>query len=373
MSSTLPSPAEHSASVASTSSHRRPEPSPADPGAAAGRSPVREVLANRWLQVFAIIWAAAVAYILLSDRSVLPQSDQEPLAYFSGIAGAAASLALLFRLARGTTPIGVGHGPTFRNARMETAGLLAWMALVVAVGSLFDIRTHIAFVGLSEGAQSIWDGEDARSTLLWAAYNFLALAVLPFLFFRYHLGYNAASMLLRFPRPAVWGPYFLVIGVLGFVFAITPAFTQIPWTAQLATLLLFTVGSFLPIMIVTQSLLTPRLATLAGSWVTGAVVSAVAYGALNITEAILVWGSPQQITRSIGSPLPGILMLLVLGGLVLLLSAGRSSSPGAGSGPATACEEPGRVGTPTTGGLIWYGSTQSPRALHDLGRRLSLD
>jgi hypothetical protein len=42
---------------------------------------------------------------------------------------------------------------------------------------------------------------------------------------------------------------------------------------------LFTLGSFLPIMITTQSLLTPRLSVLARSWVTGSVLSALAYGA----------------------------------------------------------------------------------------------
>lgn len=277
----------------------------AAPPAGAHRRPARELWTNHWLQGFLAVWASAVAYILLADRSVLPLSDQEPLAYFSGIAGAAVSLAVLFRLCRGSAPHGpdpaTGQvvGPVARDARRESAGLLAWMALVVAVGSLFDLRTHIAFVGLSEGAQTIWDGESARSTLAWAGYNVCLLAAAPYLWFRYRLGYSAASMLLRFPRPRVLVPYFLVIGTLGFVFAITPEFVEVPLTGHLVTLGLFTVGSFLPIMIVTQSLLTPRLAQLSGSWVTGAVLSALVYGALNITEAILAFGTPAQLLLSL--------------------------------------------------------------------------
>jgi hypothetical protein len=230
-------------------------------------APFRELVTNPWLQGFLAAWAAGVAYIASADRSVLPLSDQEPLGYFTGVLGAAASLAVLFRLARGTAPVDRRSGPAFRDARRETAGLLLWMALVLALGSALDIRTHIAFVGLSEGAQELWAGETARSTLRWAAYNMVGLAVLPYLFFRYRLGYTNDSMLLRFPRPKVWGPYFLVIGTLGFVFAITPEYGSTPLSAHLLTLLLFTAGSFLPIMITTQSLLAPRLAhvTAAGS------------------------------------------------------------------------------------------------------------
>jgi hypothetical protein len=284
--------------AAATAPPARPPglPAPAGPRTP---SPLRELWANRWLQGFLVVWAAAVAYIALADRSVLPLSDQEPWAYFSGVLGAAASLAVLFRLARGTAPVDSRNGPAFRDPARETAGLLVWMALVLAVGSLLDIRTHIAFVGLAEGPQEMWAGETARSTLVWAAYNFVGLAVLPYLFFRYRLGYTPASMLLRFPRPRIWLPYFLVIGTLGFVFAITPEYTSTPLSAHLLTLVLFTVGSFLPIMITTQSLLTPRLAHLTGSWVTGAVLSAIAYAALNVTEAFLAWGTGAQVLLSL--------------------------------------------------------------------------
>ena len=273
--------------------------------ATTSRRPARELWTSPWVLGFLAVWALAAAYILLTDRSVLPLSDQEPAGYFSGIAGGTLTMFVLFRLTRGTAPVGpdpaTGRvvGPVARDARRETAGLLAWMALVVAAGSLFDIRTHLAFVGLSEGAQTIWDGQTARTTLAWASWNFVGLAVAPFLFFRYRLGYSADDMLLRFPRPRVFVPYFVVVGTLGFVFALTPEFSDVPLSGHLLTLLLFTVGSFLPIMIVTQSLLTPRLAQLAGSWVTGAVLSALVYAALNITEAILAFGTTAQVLLSL--------------------------------------------------------------------------
>jgi hypothetical protein len=262
-------------------------------------SPVRELLTSRWLLGFLAAWAVAASWIVTGDRGVLPQSEQEPAGYFSGIAGATISITLLMWLARNTRPIDVREGPRFHNPRAETVGLLAWMSLVVGVGSLLDIRTHIAFVGLGDGSREIWDAQTPTSTLVWVAYNFVALAVVPYLFFRYRLGYDNASMLLRFPRGRVWVPYFAVIGALGFLPAVTSDYFSTPMTAHLLTAVLFTLGSFLPIMITTQSLLTPRLATLAGSWVTGAVWSALVYAALNITEIFLAWGSFDEALLSL--------------------------------------------------------------------------
>lgn len=269
------------------------------PGRTARTSPVRELVTNRWLLLLLGVWALAAAYIALADRSVLPQSEQEPFGYFTGIAGATVSVLLLLRLARGTEPVDARSGPVFTDARRETVGLLLWMALVVGVGAVVGVRTHIAFVGLGDGSRELWSGETAASTLVWAAYNFVALAVVPFAFFRYRLGYDARSMLLRFPRPRVWVPYFVVIGTLGFVPAATQDYWTTPLPAHLLTLVLFTAGSFLPIMITTQALLAPRLATLTGSWVTGAVASAVVYAALNATEAFLAWGSVDQVLLSL--------------------------------------------------------------------------
>jgi hypothetical protein len=140
---------------------------------------------------------AATVYILTTDRSVLPLSDQEPIGYFAGIVGGVAGIAVLFFLARRRAPPDHRNAPDFANPGKETAGLLAWIAAVLAIGSVFDIRTHIAFVGLAPGAQAVWDRQTPATTLTWAIFNFVALAVLPYLFFRYRLGYRQDSMLLR--------------------------------------------------------------------------------------------------------------------------------------------------------------------------------
>jgi hypothetical protein len=235
----------------------------------------------------------------MADRSVLPLSDQEPIGYFTGFIAGFAFLAVLFPLARDRAPIDHRNAPDFRNPGKETAGLLAWMAAVLAVGSVFDIRTHIAFIGLNPGAQTVWDQQTPATTLTWAIFNFVTLAVLPYLFFRYRLGYRPDSMLLRFDRPKVWVPYFLLVGLPPIFIVATPEFYTTSVVGHALTLVLFTLGAFVPIMITTQSLLAPRLAVLARSWVTGSVLSALAYAALNITEAFLDWGSPAQFALSL--------------------------------------------------------------------------
>ncbi|WP_431924629.1 hypothetical protein [Nonomuraea jabiensis] len=260
---------------------------------------VRDLFTNRWLLLFLAAWVTATVYIFTTDRSVLPLSDQEPIGYFSGIAGAVVSLTVLLLLARRRPPLDHRNAPGFRNPGKETAGLLAWMAAVLAVGSVFGIRTHIAFVGLAPGAHAVWDRQTPATTLTWAIFNFVTLAVLPYWFFRYRLGYRPDSMLLRFDRPKVWAPYFILVGLPPILFTATPEYYTTSIAGHALTLVLFTLGSFLPIMITTQSLLTPRLSVLARSWVTGSVLSALAYGALNITEAFLAWHSPAQAALSL--------------------------------------------------------------------------
>ncbi|MBO3744997.1 hypothetical protein J5X84_02880 [Streptosporangiaceae bacterium NEAU-GS5] len=260
---------------------------------------VRELFTNRWLLLFLAVWAVATVHIFTTDRSVLPLSDQEPIGYFSGIAGGVVTLALLLLLARRQAPLDHRNAPDFRNPGTESAGLLAWMAAVLAVGSVFGIRTHIAFVGLAPGAQAVWDRQTPATTLTWAIFNFVTLAVLPYCFFRYRLGYRPDSMLLRFGRPKVWVPFFILAGLPPILFVATPEYYTTSVAGHALTLVLFTLGSFLPIMITTQSLLAPRLSVLARSWVTGSVLTALAYGALNITEAFLAWDSLAQVALSL--------------------------------------------------------------------------
>src|SRR5690606_1020680 len=99
----------------------------------------------------------------------------------------------------------------------------------------FGISTHLAFVGLSPGAQAIWDEQTVTSTLVWCAYNAVLLGAVPYVVFRHVLGYDAASLLLRFQRARVWVPYFVVIGLVSYLPVVTPAYWTTSAAGHLAT------------------------------------------------------------------------------------------------------------------------------------------
>lgn len=269
-----------------------------DPAATAHR-PARELLTSPWTLGFAAVWLTATAWILLTDRSVLPLSDQDPLWYFSGALFAVVALAVLFRLAGDRPVVDHRHGPTFRRPGLELGGTLLWCGLVLVVGARFGISTHLAFVGLSPGAQAIWDEQTATTTLVWCAYNAVLLGAVPYLVFRYVLRYDADSLLLRFGRPRVWAPYFLVVGLLGYLPVVTPAYWTTSAAGHLATVVLFTLGSFLPIMVTTQSIVAPRIAVLTRSWPAATVLTGLVYALLNVTEAFLAWDTPAQVALSL--------------------------------------------------------------------------
>lgn len=161
------------------------------------------------------------------------------------------------------------------------------------------MRTHIAFVALDEGTRFIWGQQTPGSVVLWVGYNFVVYAVVPFLVFSRLRGYSLASMLLRFPRPRVWVPFAVVVGLLGFLPVVSPDYWATPISAHLLTLGLMTIGTFIPVMILTQSLIAPRLAVVFRSWVTGAVLAGLVYALFNANEFFLEWGSSSEILLSL--------------------------------------------------------------------------
>jgi hypothetical protein len=260
----------------------------------------RDLWSNPCLLAFALVWLAASAYILFfADLSVLHHGNQEPAGYFAGEFATLLVVGVMLFLARGTRP--VDHTSDLGIARpgLETLALVAYMLVMMGVGSILGVRTHIAFVALDEGTRSIWGQQTPGSVLLWVGYNFVAYAVLPFLVFSRLRGYSLASMLLRFPRPRVWVPFAVVVGLLGFLPVVSPDYWTTPISAHLLTLGLMTVGTIMPVMILTQSLIAPRLAIISRSWVTGAVLAGLVYALFNANEFFLQWGSASEIILSL--------------------------------------------------------------------------
>ncbi len=252
----------------------------------------------------ATVWLTASAYLLFfADLSGLRYGNQEPVTYLLGQLGVLPFIALIVFMARRTGLKPIDHtsdlGLTRTRATLETVWLLAYMFVTMGFGMAFNLHTHIHFGAFADGTQSILGQEAVGSSLLWMGYNALVYAVLPLAFFIGVRGYSARELLLGFPKPRVFFPFAVVAGFVGFVPFITPEFWGVPVSGYLLTLVLYSLGTLLPVAIFTQALLAPRLAVLARSWVTGAVLAGIVYMLFNLNEYFTEWGSAQDVGLSL--------------------------------------------------------------------------
>ena len=259
---------------------------------------------NLPLLAAATVWLVASAYLLFSaDLSGLRYGNQEPATYLLGQLGVLPFIGFMLFMARRTGLKPVDHtsdlGLTRTRAALETVWLLAYMFVTMGFGMAFNLHTHIHFGAFADGTQSILGQEAVGSSLLWMGYNALVYAALPLVFFVGVRGYSARELLLGFPKPRVFVPFAVVAGVVGVAPFITSEFWSVSLLGHGLNLVLYGLGTLLPVAIFTQALLAPRLAVLARSWVTGAVLAGLAYMLFNLNEYFLEWSSAQDIGLSL--------------------------------------------------------------------------
>lgn len=200
-------------------------------------------------------------------------------------------IAVLLWLARGHEPVDHRSRLPIRASRAEVVGLLCYIAAILLAGRLMGVGAHIASAGYNSGAAVAWESHTPISILRWVVFNFVAGVVLPLLYFLVWRGDSPKALLLGFPREKKWFVFCLAAGFLGVLGADPGSTFRQPIAAHLLTILIMSLGTFLPIMILFESLLAPRLAILTRSAVTGAVLSGVAYGLYHPFEFFLDWSS----------------------------------------------------------------------------------
>ncbi|CAA9588584.1 MAG: hypothetical protein AVDCRST_MAG86-4151 [uncultured Truepera sp.] len=259
---------------------------------------------NPFLVTATLIWLAATLYLLFfADLTNLRYGNQEPATYLLGQVGVLPFIALMLFLARRTGLKPVDHtselGLSRTSAALETAWLLAYMFATMGLGMALNIHNHIHFGAFADGTQSVLGQEPRVSSILWAGYNLLVYVVLPLAFFSGMRRYSAKELLLSFPKPRVFVPFAVLAGVVGVVPFITSDFWSTPLLGHLLTLLIYSLGTLIPVAVFTQALLAPRLAFLARSWVTGAVLAGVVYMLFNLNEYFVEWGSAPEVGLSL--------------------------------------------------------------------------
>ena len=278
---------------------------------------------NPYLLVATLVWLAATAYLLFAaDLSLLRYGNQEPVSYLTGQLALVPLIVLMVYLGRRAGLKPVDHtsnlGLTRTRAALETTWLLVYMFVTMGLGMAFNIHTHVHFGAFADGTQTILGQGAVTSSLLWVGYNFIAYVVIPLGFFMGLRGYRARELLLRFPAPRVFVPFALVIGLLGFLPFVASEFWDTPLWGHGLTLLIYGLGTLLPVAVFTQALLAPRLAVLARSWVTGAVLAGVAYMLFNLNEYFLEWTSAPEVGLSLVWLLAGDLFYGVVKGISTL-------------------------------------------------------
>ncbi len=242
------------------------------------------------LWLFLAVWAPSWVLLFLDRGRTLP-SAPVPRHFFVGQIVTLIFLGVLLRLSRDRMPVDHRSGLAIRQPLAETVGVVIYLFLILAVGQTLGVRPHIASAGLSGGASVAWGSQTASSVLRWAIFNFVTGVVIPLAYFAGLRRYSVRTLLLGFPAGKKWVFFCAIAGMWG-VFAGDPraTFGQ-PLTGHLLTILLFSLGTFLPILVLFESLLAPRLAILTQSAIAGAVLSGVGYGLYHVSEFYMDWSS----------------------------------------------------------------------------------
>ncbi len=254
---------------------------------------------NRYLAGFSLLWILSWVVILGDAGQSLPHAPPDRLRFLFGELFTGATVLVLIGMTRKKAPVDHRADLGLRDVGAEALGLLLYLALVILVGLSLGLRAHVASVGLNPGTLHAWSLQTPRSLLLWVGYFFTSGVLVPLLFFVGVRRYSWRSLLLGFPEPKKWIPYAVITALLSASAFVRPEFFRLPLRGHALALLVFSLGTFLPVMVLTQSLLAPRLAILTRSWVSGAVLAGVVYGAYHSGEFYFAWDTPARVLVSL--------------------------------------------------------------------------
>jgi hypothetical protein len=206
---------------------------------------------------------------------------------------------------RRTIPDIASRAPARARAALETIGLLAY-AMTGQVGGWFlgpalglrPFSFHLAgtLVGCSTPAS-------AKEAIVWASYNFLVFAAVPYLIFRRR--YSSEALNLRSSNRANDLVVILVVVViesLSELVAFPGIFKLTSHQLLLAaplSFLLFGIGTVLPTMILIYSILLPRYLRLTGSIVVTILLGGATYALMHIVEGWSTFNGPTNTALSL--------------------------------------------------------------------------
>jgi hypothetical protein len=198
------------------------------------------------------------------------------------------------------------RAPSFRQSRTEMGWLVGYAVAVqlIGLGLGHIVGGYAISLHLPGTVFGINAAVAPKVVCAWVAYNFVAYAALPYLYFRAR-GYSNDALSLRSAdrrKDVVLISIVLVLESafeLGFAHNIFGLSGRQLLTGIPLTFVIYMLGTSLPIMIFIYALLLPRYLKLTGSVATTVILGGVTYAALHLFEAWTLWDSATNISLSL--------------------------------------------------------------------------
>jgi hypothetical protein len=279
-------------------------------------SVLRAIVRHRGVQAAAILWVVAYVVVLWLARGSLP-FDRPAVARLPFTVQIAAPtvtmieifmlMALTFFLTRKRIiPDMAARAPAREVALRETILVLCYGALGQAGGWIlgpalgfrafsFHIAGSVFGCGTPPAPAEVW---------VWALYNFLIFAVVPYLYFRSR--YTNTELNLRSSNRR--NDALLIFIILGIESAFElAAFDKNLFTLSARQMLLgaplsfaiFFIGTVLPTMVLIYAILLPRYLKLTGSAISAVLLGGLTYAAMHIVEGWSAFDSPRDTVLSL--------------------------------------------------------------------------
>jgi hypothetical protein len=253
-----------------------------------------------------IVWALGTGAIFLLSQGQLPFHlplfQAKGASYLGPIIGTEGSLFVALALivliylvtARRKAPDLAARAPSVPVARAETLGLIGYGILGQIGGALLGhIVGHYAISLHMPGTLYGLSGSyTPREAIIWASYNFVVYAVVPFIYFHWRRGYAREQLNLRSNNLRADIILILVVLVAESIVELTTlssaifslSGTQVLFGAGLTfTLNLF--GTVLPVMIFIYSILLPRYLKLTNSLALTIVLGGLTYALVHVGDS----------------------------------------------------------------------------------------
>jgi hypothetical protein len=283
--------------------------------AARRSSPPAGILRQRSVQFAAALWLACFCAIFPLSHGALP-FDRPALAnvpFLKQVVQLPIVLVIVFMFIgvaylvtrRRTPPDMAARAPDAATAWRETLGLIVYAAVVLGLGQFVGRRFGGQGIGLHLNGSLFGPTRTLApaQVYLWASYNFVLFALLPYIFFRVR-GYSPAALNLK--SSDVRNDTLLIFVILALESAADLSMSGFlgltPRQMILGGLLSFLVhlfGTGLPVMVFIYCILMPRYAKLSGSLVATTILGAFSYAAIHIFEYWTVYDSPAHSALSL--------------------------------------------------------------------------